>query len=88
MSGSLDVASWIRLTGWPGAEDPESLASWQYLHAARFTITDRQRVLGDIAIDHPERDPFVGPCPGDEMDEPLDNVLRYNGVVLPNGRNY
>ncbi len=88
VSGSLDVASWITFTRWPGAQDPESLASWQYLHAAVFTITDRQRVLGDIAIDHPERDPLVGPCPGDQMDEPLDNVLRYNGVVLPNGRNY
>jgi hypothetical protein len=47
--------------------------------------------LGTLAaawIDHPESDPFLGPCPGDGVNEPLNNVLRYNGVHLANGRNF
>jgi hypothetical protein len=32
-------------------------------------------------------DPFLGACPADATNETLGNVLIYNGVVLPNGRN-
>ena len=64
------------------------LPQWQYLHAATFVITDRDGTLADAWIDHPEFDPFLGPCPGDAAHEPLVNVLIYNDAMLPNGRNF
>ena len=61
---------------------------WQYLHAATFVISDRDRTLADARIDHPASDPFLGPCPGDAAHEPMQNALIYNSVALPNGRNF
>lgn len=67
---------------------PSMLPQWQYLHAATFTITDPQGTLAGAWIDHPERDPFLGPCPEDAVNEPLGNILRYNDLVMTNGRNF
>ena len=44
-------------------------------------------VPGQIYYDSPKRDPHVGACPGDEEDELLGNVVRYNGERLT-GTNY
>ena len=85
LAGNFDFESWVIFTRWPGnADDP----SWQYLHASRFTITDPQRNFGQISFDNPKRDPYVGPCPNDDVHELLGNVLIYNGKVIPSGRNY
>jgi hypothetical protein len=70
------------------ALNPSTLPQWQYLHGATFTITDPENVFAGARIDHPETDPFLGPCPGDAIHEQLGNVLRYNGSVLPFGRNF
>ena len=67
---------------------PSMLPQWQYLHAAAFTITDPQGTLAGAWIDHPERDPFLGPCPEDAANEALGNILRYNDLVITNGRNF
>jgi hypothetical protein len=67
---------------------PGTLSQWQYLHGAAFTITDPDGTLADAWIDHPERDPFLGPCFGDATNELLNNTLTYNGAVLANGRNF
>jgi hypothetical protein len=71
-----------------GALDQSKLPLWQYLHGATYTISDPDNTFADARIDHPETDPFIGPCPGDATHETLGNVLRYNGQVLPNGRNF
>ena len=68
--------------------NPSLLPQWGYLHAAHFAITDKDGTLEDAWIDNPATDPFVGPCPGDTTNEPLGNVLLYNGVILPTGRNF
>jgi len=67
---------------------PGTMSQWQYLHGAAFTITDPDGTLADAWIDHPERDPFLGPCFGDATNELLNNTLTYNGAVLANGRNF
>jgi hypothetical protein len=64
------------------------LSLWQYLHGATFTIDDRDGTLANAWIDHPATDPFLGPCPGDATHEPLLNTLIYNGVEVPNDRNF
>ena len=67
---------------------PGTLSQWQYLHGAAFTITDPDGTLADAWIDHPERDPFLGPCPGDATNELLNNTFTYNGALFANGRNF
>ena len=49
----------MRGTLW-AALNAATLPQWQYLHGATFTITDREGILADIWIDHPERDPQKG----------------------------
>ena len=44
-------------------------------------------MLAGAWIAHPERDLFLEPCPGDTVNESLNNILRYNDVDLPYGRN-
>lgn len=78
----------ITFTRFNAALNPSLLPLWQYLHGATFEISDNDGTLASARIDHPATDPFVGPCPGDETHEPLDNTLIYNGVTLPNGRNF
>jgi hypothetical protein len=58
------------------------------VHAATYTISDRDAALAGAWIDHPASDPFTGPCPGDATSEPLGNALVYNGDALQSGRNF
>lgn len=88
LRNSLVTPALVTLTRRDAALDPETLSEWQYLHRAAFTLSDSQQTLAGAWIDHPARDPFVGTCPGDAAHEALENRLRYNGVVLPNGRNF
>jgi hypothetical protein len=78
----------ITFTRNSGALDPSTLPLWQYLHSATFTIDDPDNVLAAALIDHPDTDLLVGPCPADATPENLSNLLRYNGQVLPHGRNF
>lgn len=88
LTGSLLAPALVTFTRNEAALNPATLRQWQYLHGATFTIIDRQGTLADAWVDHPERDPFLGPCAGDAFNEPLGNILRYNGVDIPNGRNF
>jgi hypothetical protein len=88
LTDSLVAPALVTFTRGFTALNLATLPQWQYLHGATFTIIDPQGTLADTWIDHPERDPFVGPCPNDSANEPLGNVLRYNGVVIGNGRNF
>jgi len=69
------------------------LSAWQYLHGASFSIDDPGLSLGGVIganafqIDHPYVDPFdnaagTGTCQDDEVREPLENLLSYNGVTI------
>lgn len=88
--GNLYANLWVTLTHGPFDGEPDFSAAWDYLHAARITISDPQgnfeqvigTTYGTIYYDSPARDPHVGFCPGDEDHELLGNVLRYNGVRL------
>ena len=53
-TGSGDVHSTAS-----GAEHLD-VASWQYLHGATFTISDRDGTLAEAWIDHPASDPVLG----------------------------
>lgn len=88
LTDSLLVPALVTFTRNSAALNPATLPQWQYLHGATFTITDPEGTLAEAWIDHPERDPFLGPCPADALNEPLNNILRYNGVELANGRNF
>ena len=88
LTGSLLTPALVTFSRNASALNPSLLPQWQYLHAATYTISDRDGTLGGAWIDHPASDPFLGPCPGDASNEPLGNVLVYNGIVLPNGRNF
>ena len=83
VSSSIDDA-WILFTRWGAPENP----LFRYLHSSTYNITDPQGIFDRAGIDHPERDPTIGPCHGDATDERLKNVLIINGEVLPYGRNY
>ena len=99
LSNNLWGNLWVTLTRWPGGgagiARPEFFAAWDYLHATRITISDPQGnfeqqndiTYGTIFYDNPARDPHVGSCAGDEDNERLGNVLRYNGELL-RGRDY
>jgi hypothetical protein len=88
VTGSRRTPALVTFTRNTAAFKPETLSQWQYLHGATFTISDPDQSLAGALIDHPETDPFLGPCPGDATHETLGNILRYNGVLLPNGRNF
>jgi Protein of unknown function (DUF1565) len=88
LAGSLQTPALVTFTRQQSALNPALLPQWGYLHAAHFAISDKDGTLEDAWIDHPATDPFVGPCPDDATNEPLENVFVYNGVVLPNGRNF
>jgi Protein of unknown function (DUF1565) len=88
LTGSVQVPALVTFTRNQAALNTSMLSQWQYLHAATFTIADSDGALADAWIDHPTSDPFVGPCPGDASNEHLGNVLLYNGIALPNGRNF
>ena len=88
ISGSLLTPSLVTFTRSFAALNATLIPQFQYLLDSTFTIWDPELVLAGAWIDHPAADPFVGPCPNDAMQEPLGNVLIYNGQVLPNGRNF
>ena len=88
LAGSLQIPSLVTFTRNSAALNPAMLSDWQYLHGASYVISDQDGTLADAWIDHPESDSFLGPCPGDAGPESLGNVLIYNGVVVPNGRNF
>ena len=88
VTGNLVTPALVTFTRNVAALNQALLPQWQYLHDATFVISDHDGALADAWIDHPELDPFVGPCPGDETHEFLGNVLMYNGAVVPNGTNF
>ena len=88
LTSSLQAAALVTFTRNTAALNPSSLSLWQYLHGATFTVSDSDGTLAGAWIDHPASDPFVGPCDGDAANEPLDNVLLYNGVAIANGKNF
>lgn len=88
LAGNQYAPALVSFTKDSVAFSPATLPLWQYLHGATYTISDRDGELEDAWIDHPASDPFLGPCPGDATNEALGNVLIYNGVVLPNGKNF
>jgi len=88
LSNSLLRSSLITFTRQQVALGRQPLAEYQYLHGATFTIEDHNGILLDAWIDHPERDPYLGLCPADQIHELLDNRLIYNGAILLNGRNF
>lgn len=82
LSGSRFVPSVIAFTRNQAALHQAPLARWQYLHGATYEIRDADGTLADALIDHPEVDPFIGPCPNDATNEALQNKLIYNGLDL------
>jgi hypothetical protein len=88
VTGNLVTDALVTFTRNTTALNTAQLPLWQYLHGATFDIIDPEGTMADAWIDHPATDPFLGPCPGDATNEPLDNVLIYNGAVIPNGRNF
>lgn len=88
LTNSLLTPALVTFTRNMSALNPALLAQWQYLHAATFTITDREGTLAGAWIDHPERDRFVGPCPDDAVHEILGNTLRFNGEEVAYGKNF
>jgi hypothetical protein len=88
LTGSVLTQALVTFTRNQAALDQALLPQWQYLHEATFTIDDRDGTLASAWIDHPPTDPFLGPCLYDATRELLGNTLSYNGVVVPNGRNF
>jgi hypothetical protein len=83
LTGSSFIPSLITFTRNQAALHQFPFDLWQYLHSATYDITDPDGTLADAVIDHPEVDPFVGPCPNDATHERLGNTLIYNGTVVP-----
>jgi hypothetical protein len=83
LGGNRFIPSLITFTRNQAALHQFPLDLWQYLHSAIYDITDEDGTLADALIDHPEFDPFVGPCANDATHELLGNTLIYNGAVLP-----
>jgi hypothetical protein len=88
LTDSLLTPGLVTFTRNTAALSPATLPLWQYLHETTFKVTDPEGTLAGAWIDHPEVDPFLGPCPGDSANEGLGNILEYNGEVLPYGRNF
>jgi hypothetical protein len=83
LTGSQFIPALITFTRNQAALHQFPFNLWQYLHSATFEITDKDGTLADAVIDHPELDPFVGPCPNDATHEELGNTLIYNGSIVP-----
>lgn len=85
ISGSRVTSGLITFTRQGAAINPAQLAQWQYFHGGTFTVTDPDGTLASAWIDHPEFDPFIGPCADDVTMEPLRNTLIYNGREVARG---
>jgi hypothetical protein len=86
MRDSLLLPAIISFTRNTAAFEPETLPSWQYLHASRFRIRDPDGSLTGFVYDHPEVDLLAdGTCAADQTSEVLDNELVYNGATIPHG---
>ena len=88
LSNSTLTSGLVTFTRSTTAMTQAMLSQFQYLHRASYNISDRDGILSDAWIDHPAVDPFIGPCAADAVHEPLNNLLIYNGQVLPFGRNF
>lgn len=88
LTNSLLTPALVTFTRNMAALSPALLTQWQYLHGATFTIADDEGTLAGAWLDHPDRDPTVGPCADDAVHELLGNTLRYNGEDVANGRNF
>ena len=88
VTGSLVTPALVTTTRSVASLNVSQLPQFQYLHGATFAILDQDESLAGAHIDHPAADPYLGPCPGDSTNEPLGNVVTYNGVVLANGKNF
>ena len=88
VTGSITADSLVTFTRSTAALNTAQLPLWQFLHGATFEISDPEGTMANAWIDHPAADPYLGACPGDATNEPLDNVLIYNGALMPNGRNF
>jgi hypothetical protein len=86
LTGSLLTPALIAFTRNTAALNQGQLGSWQYLHGATYRIEDPDGTLAGYWLDHPQHDPFLGPCPADATNESLGNTLIYNGEEVPNGR--
>ena len=88
VADSVLAPALVTFTRYTAAMGFQPMREWQYLHDSTFSISDPDDSLAGALIDHPERDPFLGSCPGDERLEPLRNSLLRNGLAVPNGRNF
>jgi len=88
LAGSRLTPALVTFTRNMAALNPATLPQWQYLHGATFTISDPDHALAGARIDHPDADPLLGPCTADAAHETMGNTLRYNGSLLPYGRNF
>lgn len=86
LTGSLLTPALIAFTRNTAALNQGTLHEWQYLHGATYRIEDTDETLAGYWLDHPEQDPFLGPCPDDATNETLGNTLIYNGEEVPHGR--
>ncbi len=69
-----DLVTFTRSTA---ALNAAMLPQWQYLHAATFEIADRDGILANAWIDHPQFDPFIG--------QRIDRFPSRTGVCLSYG---
>ena len=59
---------------------PHQVKSFKYLQGSIFTISDPDGNLNGYWFDHPAMDPVDGRF--------LNNTLKVNDVIVPNGRNF
>ncbi len=78
IADSLIAAALISFTRNSATLTPSQLSQWKYLEHSTFDITDSDGELTGYWLDHPVFDPRDGRL--------LQNILRINGVEIPNGR--
>jgi hypothetical protein len=80
IAGSKQSPALITFTRSTAAMFPNQLKSLNYLQNSSFTISDSGNDLNGYWFDHPAADPIDGRL--------LQNVLKVNGLTIPNGRNF
>lgn len=78
VNGNLKAPALISFTRNTATLTPSQLSQWKYLEHSTFEITDSDGDLNGYWFDHPVSDPIDGRL--------LQNILRINGVEIPNGR--